>query len=105
MTRCFAGVLVVLCAACGSYLPVPAVLEKNERGTVMRLSVALVWPLTEQQVQAVIDRERPNGSPVEVVQVLVYRQGAEPGKDVPVERWEWVRGGSLTRTVYADRRR
>ena len=103
MARWCAGVLVVLCAACGSYLPVPEVLEKNEQGTVMRLSVAA--PVREQQVQAVIDRERPNGSPVEVVQVLVYRQGAEPGKDVPVERWEWVRGGSLTRTVYADRRR
>jgi hypothetical protein len=40
MARWFASVLVVLCAACGSYLPVPAVLEKSEQGTVMRLSVA-----------------------------------------------------------------
>src|SRR5687768_5324292 len=100
MARLSAGVLVVLCAACGSYLPapgpaappysprrallVPKVLEKNEQGTVMRLSVAA--PVTEGQVHAVIDRERPNGSPVEVVQVFVYRRGASPGKDAPVER-------------------
>jgi hypothetical protein len=103
MARLLSGVLVVLCAACGSYLPVPDLLEKNENGTVMRLSVAA--PVREQQVQAVIDLERPNGSPVEVVHVFVYREGAVPAKDVPVERWEWVRGGSLTRTVYADARR
>ena len=62
IARWFAGVLVVLCAACGTYLAVPAVLEKTEQGTVMQLSVAA--PVREQQVQAVIDRERPNGSPV-----------------------------------------
>src|SRR5688572_6628826 len=104
MGRCFSMALVLLCAACsGNSMPsaqlhrpppypppvpvIPDVIEKNERGTVMRLSItAPPISMNAHRVQSLIDRERR--SHVEVVQVLVYRRGAEPGKDVPIERWD-----------------
>jgi hypothetical protein len=124
--RYFSVALVVLCAACsGNYTPpprptlaprptpppypppvrpLPDVLEKHEQGTVMRLSITVPpIPMNPQQMQRLIDRERDD-SKVEVVEVLIYRRGASPGKDVPIERWDWVKGGTLLQTLYWDRR-